>query len=86
MRITVELDFDVTEHIDNNGNVTLDAVRWIGDTHDQLPHMDALSQIKIQAETECAVEKAEQERFELKQMRGDFLRERARDDALTGVW
>lgn len=74
MKLRIEVEFDVT----NDGD-TLDAVRFPGGTLDLIPHMDAMTQIKLQAELECALERAIVSALEREEMVGDYRRELARD-------
>lgn len=74
MRLRIEVEFDVT----NDGDA-LDAVRFQGGTLNLIPHMDAMTQIKLQAELECALERAIVLAREREEIAGDYRRELARD-------
>ena len=88
MRITIEVDFEVEEHIDNNNNVTIRAMRLPGSRQNLMPNLSPQEIARAQQEVEAMITQAAlimaDAILERRQVAGDARRERLRDDRLTG--
>ena len=88
MRITIEVEFEVEEHIDNNNNVTIRAMRLPGSRQNLMPNLSPQEIARAQQEVEAMIEQATLIMAaairERREMAGDARRERLRDDKMTG--
>jgi hypothetical protein len=89
MRITIEVDFEADEHVDNNDGVTITALRFPGCQQNLLPYLSPVEQAKAVAMVSCLIEQAAIDKAdairERREMAGDFRRDQLRDDKLMGV-
>lgn len=88
MRITIEVDFEVEEHIDNNNNVTIRAMRLPDCRQNLMPNLSPQEIARAHQEVEAMIEQATLIMAaairERREMAGDIRREQLRDDRLTG--
>ena len=88
MRITIEVDFEVEEHIDNNNNVTIRAMRLPDCRQNLMPNLSPQEIARAQQEVESMITQAAlimaDAILERRQVAGDARRERLRDDKMTG--
>jgi len=88
MRITIEVDFEVEEHIDNNNNVTIRAMRLPDCRQNLMPNLSPQEIARAQQEVESMITQAAlimaDAILERRQVAGDARRERLRDDKITG--
>jgi len=88
MRITIEVDFEVEEHIDNNNNVTIRAMRMPDCRQNLMPNLSPQEIARAQQEVESMITQAAlimaDAILERRQVAGDARRERLRDDKITG--
>jgi len=88
MRITIEVDFEVEEHIDNNNNVTIRAMRLPDCRQNLMPNLSPQEIARAHQEVESMITQAAlimaDAILERRQVAGDARRERLRDDKMTG--
>jgi len=87
MRITIEVDFEVEEHIDDNNNVTIRAMSLPDCRQNLMPNLSPQEIARAQQEVEAMIEQATLIMAaairERREMAGDARRERMRDDKMT---
>ncbi len=89
MKLTIELELEASYHEHDNGSVTLETLSFPNCTQNLLQFMTDAQKAQAQALLEEAREddaiKKVERLLEKRAMRGDWLRDQARDDGMTGA-